>query len=95
MAFSGQEQVRILLVGPYCHDARVVFSKLDRMWGAQIRCVKMIAQPDLMRHYLFMDLGASDIAVFKTGKYYLRIPAEYIPIITEYSDTCRKNFAYG
>jgi hypothetical protein len=94
MAFSGQEIITITLVGPYCYDARIVFSRLDRTRGAQMRCVKMIAQPDLMRHYIFMDVRASEVSLFNTMRYYERIPADFIPLITEYCDTCRKHFVH-
>ena len=57
-----------------------------------MRRVKMIAQPDLMRPYVFMDIRASDVALSNLINYSERIPAEFIPDITKYYDTCRKHF---
>ena len=47
----------------FCPNACVGLSRINRTRRAQMRRVKMIAQPDLMRHYVFMDIGASDVAL--------------------------------
>jgi hypothetical protein len=47
----------------FCPKACVGLSRIDRTRRAQMRRVKMIAQPDLMRPYVFMDIRASDVAL--------------------------------
>jgi len=47
----------------FCPNACVELLRIDKTRRAQMRRVKMIAQPDLMRHYVFMDIGASDVAL--------------------------------
>lgn len=76
------------------HVLAVELSRLDRTQGAQVGFVELIAQPDLMRHYVFMDVRASDVALFNTMKYYERLPADFISVITKYCDICRKHFTY-
>ena len=76
----------------FCPTACVGLSRIDRTRRAQMRRVKMIAQPDLMRPYVFMDIRASDVALSNLINYSERIPAEFIPDITKYYDTCRKHF---
>lgn len=92
MAFSGQEIVSLLLIGPYRHGANAELLKLDRKCGVHMLCRKAIAQPDLMRHYVSMNVRASDVAFSKTIEYYQSIPADFIPVITKYCDICRKHF---
>jgi hypothetical protein len=47
----------------FCPNACVELSRIDGTRRAQIQRMKMIAQPDLMRHYVFMDIRASDVAL--------------------------------
>ena len=100
MAFYGQEWFNgILWSDSYASCDRAIFVwckcrtiEADRKQGAQKRYEKVMTQPDLMRHYVFMDVRASDVAFSNTIKYYQRIPVEYIRVITKYCDTCRKHF---
>jgi hypothetical protein len=75
----------------FCLNVCVKLSRIGRTRRAEMRRVKMIAQPDLMRHYVFMDIRASDVAL-SNFNYSERIPAEFIPVITKYCGTCMKHF---
>jgi hypothetical protein len=95
MAYSGQETVKFLLIGQYKYDVSargLTLRKLSRSAGAQTEFVGRIANPDLMRHYVFMDIRASYLSYHNVIKWFVPIPAEYISVIIKYCDTCRKHF---
>jgi hypothetical protein len=94
MTSSGQKLVRLLVIGRYCYNSRLEMSRLDRTLGAQIGAVKMVAWPDLMRHYVFMDFRVSDVVLGNLIKFHERIPANIIRIVTRYCDTCSKHFTH-
>ena len=66
MAHSDKDFVG-LIMGPYRYDAHVELSQLDRRQGSLVALVKIVAHPDLFRHYVFIDVKASDVATSKTA----------------------------
>ena len=94
MAYSGQETLRFLMIGQYKYDVStrgLKFRKFSRS-SAQTELVGRIANPDLMRHYVFMDIRASDLSYQNVIKSLDSIPSEYISVIIKYCDTCGKHF---
>jgi len=94
MAYSGQETLRFLMIGQYKYDVStrgLKFRKFSRS-SAQTELVGRIANPDLMRHYVFMDIRASDLSYHNVIKSLDSIPSEYISVIIKYCDTCGKHF---
>jgi hypothetical protein len=95
MAYSGQETVKFLLIGQYKYDVStrgLKLRKLSRSAGTQTELVGRIANPDLMRHYMFMDIRASDLSYHNVIKSLEHIPSEYISVLIKYCDTCGKHF---
>ena len=95
MAYSGQETLRFLMIGQYKYDVStrgLKFRKFSRSTSAQTELVGRIANPDLMRHYVFMDIRASDLSYHNVIKSLDSIPSEYISVIIKYCDTCGKHF---
>lgn len=95
MAYSGQEISKLLLIGQYKYEVSTRGLRLRRFSksaGAQTELVGRIAEPDLMRHYMFVDIRASDLSYFSVMKWFETIPAEYIEVISEFCDRCRKHF---
>ena len=63
MAYSGQEYLRLLIMGQYKYEVSTRGLNLRRFTksaGAQTELVGRIANPDLMRHYIFIDIRASE-----------------------------------
>jgi hypothetical protein len=95
MAYSGQETVKFLLIGQYKYDVStrgLKLRKLSRSARTQTELVGRIANPDLMRHYMFMDIRASDLSYHNVIKSLEHIPSDYISVLIKYCDTCGKHF---
>jgi hypothetical protein len=95
MAYSGQETVKFLLMGQYKYDVStrgLKLRKLSRSARTQTELVGRIANPDLMRHYMFMDIRASDLSYHNVIKSLEHIPSDYISVLIKYCDTCGKHF---
>jgi hypothetical protein len=95
MAYSGQEYLRLLIMGQYKYEVSTRGLNLRRFTksaGAQTELVGRIANPDLMRHYIFIDIRASDLSYHNVIKWFEPISADFIPVITKDCDTCRKHF---
>jgi hypothetical protein len=95
MAYSGQETLRFLMIGQNKYDVStrgLKFRKFSRSASAQTELVGRIANPDLMRHYAFIDIRSSDLSYHNVIKSLDSIPSEYISVIIKYCDTCGKHF---
>lgn len=95
MAYSGQETLRILMIGSYKYDVSIrglKLRKFSRSAGAQTELVGRIANPDLMRHYAFIDIRSSDLSYHNVIKSLEHIPSDYISVLIKYCDTCGKHF---
>ena len=68
------------------------FRKFSRSSSAQTELVGRIANPDLMRHYAFIDINSSDLSYHNVVKSSEHIPSEYISVIIKYCYTCGKHF---
>jgi len=68
------------------------FRKFSRSASAQTELVGRIANPDLMRHYAFIDINSSDLSYHNVVKSSEHMPSEYISVIIKYCDTCGKHF---
>ena len=65
MGYSGQQILRILLIGQYKYEVTTKGLELRRSSksaGVQTELAGRFANPDLMRHYVFMDIRASDVS---------------------------------
>jgi len=94
MAYSGQKILRILLIGQYKYDVMtkgLELKRFNKSAGVQTEIVGRLANPDLMRHYVFMDIRASDVSYHESLKWFESIPADFIQVILEYCDICRKH----
>jgi hypothetical protein len=95
MAYSGQEYLRFLMIGQYKYDVStrgLKIRKFNKSASAQTELVGRIANPDLMRHYVFLDISTSDLSYHNVIKWSEPVLSEYIQVITKYCDTCRKHF---
>jgi hypothetical protein len=45
-----------------------------------------------MRQYVFMDIRASDVSDYDILKWFKSIPSDFVHVMLEYCDTCRKHF---
>jgi hypothetical protein len=66
--------------------------RFNKSAGVQTEVVGRIANPDLMRHYVFMDIRASDVSDCESLKWFKSIPAHFVHVMLEYCDICRKHF---
>jgi hypothetical protein len=66
--------------------------RFSKSAGVQTELVGMFANPDLMRHDVFIDIRASDVSDYESLKWFKSIPADYVQIILEHCETCRKHF---
>jgi hypothetical protein len=93
MAYSGQR--RIYLIGQYKYDVTTKgldFRRISKSAGVQTKLVGRFANPDLMRHYVFMDIRASDVSNYESLKWFKSTPADFVHVMLDYCDTCRKHF---
>jgi hypothetical protein len=95
MAYSGQQFLRILLIGQYKYEVTTKgldLRRISKSAGVQTELVGRFANPDLMRHYVFIDIRASDVSNYQSLKWFKSIPTDYVQVILEYCDTCREHF---
>src|SRR5262249_25418799 len=93
--YSGQKILRILLIGQYLYDVTtrgLDLRRFSKSAGVQTELVGRFANPDLMRHEVFIDIRASDVSDYESLKWFKSIPADYVQIILENCDTCRIHF---
>ncbi|HXX99141.1 MAG TPA: hypothetical protein VEL11_18785 [Candidatus Bathyarchaeia archaeon] len=93
MAYSGQEILRILLIGQYKYE--VITKGLEprrssKTAGVQTEIVGRIANSDLMRHSVFMDIRASDVSHYESLKWFKSILADSIQVMLGYAPNCGK-----
>ena len=95
MAYSGQQFLRIYLIGQYKYDVTTKgldLRRISKSAGVQTELVGRFANPDLMRHYVFMDIRASDVSYYENLKWFKSISADLVQVILKYCDTCREHF---
>jgi hypothetical protein len=95
MGYSGQKILRILLIGQYKYDVRtrgLDLRRFSKSAGVQTELVGRFANPDLMRHDVFIDIRASDVSNYQSLKWFKSIPVDFVQVILEYCDTCREHF---
>ena len=95
MAYSGQKILRIYLIGQYKYDVTtrgLDLRRFSKSAGVQTELVGRFANPDLMRHYAYMDIRASDVSDYESLKWFKSIPADFVHVILEYCDACREHF---
>lgn len=77
--------------GQYKYDVTtrgLKLRKFSRSASVQTEFVGRIANPDLMRHYAFIDIRASDLSYHNVIKSLEHIPSDYISVLIKYCDTC-------
>jgi len=95
MAYSGQETLRFLMIGQYKYDVStrgLKFRKFSWSASAQTEFVGRIANPDLMRHYAFINIRFSDLSYHNAIKSLEHIPSDYISVLIKFCDTCGNHF---
>jgi hypothetical protein len=83
------------MIGQYKYDVStrgLKFRKFSRSAGTQTELVGRIANPDLMRHYAFINIRSSDLSYHNAIKSLDSIRSEYISVIIKYCGTCGKHF---
>lgn len=95
MAYSGQETIRLPMIGQYKYEVctrGLKLRKFNRSASAQTEFVGRIANPDAMRHCVFIDIRASDLSYHNVIKSLEHIPSDYISVLIKYCDNCGKHF---